>query len=62
MVSNHILRMELLKTPFISICSLFSIESLNWLQLSESVKFAGQSTIGILTVYYLVLKIKKIRK
>jgi len=46
--------------------SVSSICSINWIDsfhdVSEIVKFGGQSVIGILTVVYFVLKISKILK
>jgi hypothetical protein len=53
--------MESLKNSLISLCSILGIEFIDWQKLSELTKFCGQSFIGILTVYYLILQIKKVK-
>jgi hypothetical protein len=59
----QLLRMRENLTVFVtSFCGLFSINMIDITQLTEVVKFSGQTVIGILTIIYLVIKIKKIKK
>lgn len=54
--------MQSLKNICISISGIFGIEYIEWQSIPELLKFSGQTLIGILTTYYLVLQIRKIRK
>jgi hypothetical protein len=47
-------------TTLTSLTSLSSIEVLNKVNIPDLFKFAGESIIGVLTIIYLILKIKKL--
>jgi hypothetical protein len=46
----------------ISATGITGIEILDKIHLPEILKFGGQSVIGVLTIVYLYLKIKKLNK
>ena len=51
-----------LKTGLAGFSGIFLIQIANWIDVQESIKFVIQIIIGILTIVYLILKIKKLRK
>jgi hypothetical protein len=53
--------MQIFKSLFVSFSGIIGIEFLDISVLPEIIKFGGQSLIGILTIYYLYLKIKKVK-
>jgi len=51
----------LLRDVVISVSGFVGVESFEWFKnISEILKFSGQSVIGTLTIVYIVLKIKKL--
>jgi hypothetical protein len=52
----------MLFTSIISTTGITGIELLEKINIPEIFKFGGQSLIGILTIIYLILKIKKLKK
>ena len=54
--------MKSFKTVFTAFSGLFSIETLHALNVPELLKFGGETVIGILTIWYLILKIQILNK
>lgn len=51
-----------LKTGLAGFSGIFLIQVANWIDVQDFIKFSIQIIIGILTIVYLILKIKKLRK
>ena len=56
------MKFNMLFTSIISTTGITGIELLEKINIPEIFKFGGQSLIGILTIIYLILKIKKLKK
>jgi hypothetical protein len=54
--------MQSLKNICISVSGICGIEFIEWQSIPEFFKFSGQTLIGVLTVYYLFLQIRKLKK
>lgn len=60
-ILNLHLQMKLLKECAVSLTGMLGVESFEYVEnITELVKFAGQSVIGTLTIIYIVLKIKNL--
>lgn len=59
---NPTIKMQSLKNICISVSGIWGIEFIEWQSIPEFFKFSGQTLIGVLTVYYLFLQIRKLRK
>jgi hypothetical protein len=53
---------EAIKVPITAVSGLVGIELVKFAELSEIAQFLGQTVIGVLTIIYLIVKIKKISK
>ena len=53
---------EIIKVPITAVSGLVGIELVKFAELSELMQFLGQTVIGVLTIIYLIVKIKNLTK